>query len=112
PSDLYDVTSSVATIGSPKGAASRSSATGRAFRETLPSGASFEMMDIPAGSFAMGVPSTTVYQEEFGEPRHDVAVPGFYMGRTEVTAELWRAVSALPKVNRDLDPNPSHLDGA
>src|SRR5206468_293492 len=73
---------------------------------------SFEMVAIPAGRFHMGAQGDATYQTDFGEPQHDVSVPEFYLGRCEVTAELWRAVASLPKVARDLDPNPSHLEGA
>ncbi len=112
PSELYDIDFTVATVASRVGRAGRSSGKGRAFRETLPGGVSFEMVDVPAATFAMGVPTTDGNEQDFGMPRHDVAVPSFFVGRTEVSSELWRAVAALPKVNRDLDPNPSHLDGA
>jgi formylglycine-generating enzyme required for sulfatase activity len=33
------------------------------------------------------------------------------MGETPVTQAQWQAVAALPKINRKLDPNPSHFKG-
>lgn len=76
------------------------------FRETLPSGASFEMVAIPGGTFQMGLPDTDVTYDDYARPGHSVSVPPFFIGRTEVTRELWRAVASLPRISRDLNPNP------
>jgi formylglycine-generating enzyme required for sulfatase activity len=34
------------------------------------------------------------------------------MGKFPVTQAQWRAVAALPKINTDLDPDPSYFNGA
>jgi formylglycine-generating enzyme required for sulfatase activity len=44
-------------------------------------------------------------------PQHSVTVPLFYMSRCEITQAEWRAVAALPKVDRDLNPDPSEIKG-
>ncbi len=78
----------------------------RVFRESLPGGPSFEMVVVPAGSFRMGLADDDVTFDEFCRPGHEVTIPAFYLARTEVTRELWRAVAALPRVSRDLPVEP------
>lgn len=87
--------------------------TARVFRETLPGGATFEMVVVPAGTFAMGLPDDDVTFDEFSRPSHDVTVPEFALARTEVTRDLWRAVVALPRITRDLAiETPEFGDGS
>jgi eukaryotic-like serine/threonine-protein kinase len=54
------------------------------FTEDLGNGAKLEMVYIPAGSFTMG---SEEYDSE--KPRHVVNVPGFYMGKYQVTQEQY-----------------------
>lgn len=44
-------------------------------------------------------------------PPHQVTVPAFYLGKYEVTQAQWRVVAGWPKVNQDLDPEPSFFKG-
>lgn len=69
-------------------------------------GTGLEMVEIPAGSFKMGWT-----EDDRQKPVHPVSVPAFYIGKYEVTQAQWRAVAKLPKVNRRLNPNPSHFRG-
>ncbi len=59
-------------------------------RPVAPSG--YAMVSIPAGSFTMGSPSSE--EGRFtDETEHQVSLSkGFWMGKTEVTQRLWRAV--------------------
>ena len=53
----------------------------------------FEMTEIPGGAFLMG--GTKEQQSETGStdlPVHRVAVSSYYIGKTEVTRRLWKAV--------------------
>lgn len=52
----------------------------------------FEMVAIPAGQFEMGSPSTEEGRKNDEGPVHTVNVKEFWMGKTEVTQGLWRAV--------------------
>ena len=79
------------------------------FSESLPNGVTLEMVSIPGGKFLMGSPAGEGYDSE--KPQHQVTVPPFFMGKYAVTQAQWRAVASLPKVERDLDPDPSHLKG-
>ena len=89
------------------------------------SGVALEMVDIPGGTFLMGNTDAEANQvkkewerngyeaevaaqrSRWETPQHAVRVPTFYMGKFEVTQAQWRAVSRLPKVNRDLPNDPS-----
>jgi formylglycine-generating enzyme required for sulfatase activity len=73
-----------------------------------------DMVYIPGGTFIMGSTDEEVeyairqvnfdflYNTE--KPHHQVTVPSFFIGKYSVTQQQWRAVAALPKVNRDLEP--------
>ena len=77
-----------------------------------------EMVYIPGGTFMMGTEDEEVErlvkkfeQEYFREekPQHEVTVPSFFMGKFQVTQEQWKAVANLPKIERELKPEPSHF---
>ena len=54
--------------------------------------ARIEMVYVPAGSFLMGAPAGEPNSNSNEGPQHRVAVPGFYIGKYEVTRAQWRAV--------------------
>jgi formylglycine-generating enzyme required for sulfatase activity len=86
---------------------SRRKGRARYYAENI-NGIRLEMVEIPGGSFTMGS-SQKPYGDE--RPAHQVNVAPFYMGKYEVTQAQWRAVANLPKVNRDLNPDPSNFKG-
>ena len=66
-------------------------------------GVDFTMVYVPGGSYTMGCTSeqgSDCYDYE--RPAHSVTVNGFYMGQTEVTQALWKAV---------MGSNPSNWKG-
>jgi formylglycine-generating enzyme required for sulfatase activity len=81
-----------------------------AFEEDL-SGVPLRMISIPAGTFKMGSPSTEQNSPQ-EQPDHEVKVPGFLLGQTEVTQAQWRAVAGWPKVKLDINPDPSSFKGS
>ena len=94
------------------------------FVEALGNGATLEMVFIPGGTFLMGQTEEEKQQliQEAGEegyqkyfaselPRHKVTVPPFFLGKFAVTQEQWKVVAALPKINRDLNPDLSRFKG-
>jgi formylglycine-generating enzyme required for sulfatase activity len=90
----------------------------RYFSENLGGTVGLEMVEIPAGTFLMGLsdlPRKGTAQLPPNllrtRPQHQVTVPAFYMGKYEVTQAQWRAVAGLPKVAEDLDPDPSFYKG-
>lgn len=63
-------------------------------------GVTFAMKKIDGGGFVMG--SDDVYADYYEKPKHTVTLDGFYIGETEVTQALWKAV---------MGNNPSHFEG-
>ena len=56
-------------------------------------GVSFDMVEVRGGTFRMGATSeqgSDVSRDE--KPVHSVTLSGYYIGKTEVTQELWQAV--------------------
>ncbi|MEO1146334.1 MAG: SUMF1/EgtB/PvdO family nonheme iron enzyme [Cyanobacteria bacterium J06638_22] len=81
-----------------------------------------DLVAIPAGEFLMGSPLEEEGRDDYRynfpeiegldvEQHHRVAVPGFFMSQFPITQAQWRAVAALPKVNRELDPDPANFKG-
>ncbi|HBL61388.1 MAG TPA: hypothetical protein DDZ80_24060, partial [Cyanobacteria bacterium UBA8803] len=65
----------------------------------------------PGGTFKMGSPTTEKERSDSEGPQHSRTIAPFYMGKFTVTQAQWRAVAALPKVSRELNPDPSYFKG-
>ncbi|MEE9380485.1 MAG: TIR domain-containing protein, partial [Hyphomonadaceae bacterium] len=50
-----------------------------------------ELIILPAGDFMMGSPTSEAGRAAYEGPRHEVTLPAFAIGRTEVTFEQWDA---------------------
>ena len=70
-----------------------------------------ELVRIPGGVFLMGSPKDEQWRYEDEGPQHKVQVPEFYMGKHPVTQAQWKAVAALPQVERKLEADPSYFKG-
>ncbi|MEM7553996.1 MAG: SUMF1/EgtB/PvdO family nonheme iron enzyme [Cyanobacteria bacterium P01_A01_bin.84] len=90
------------------------------FTEDLGNGISLDMVYIPGGSFIMGTEDAEIerlmkkfdyYRLRSERPQHQVNVPAFCMGKYPITQVQWKRVAALPKINRDLKPEPSRFKG-
>ncbi|MEC4815737.1 MAG: formylglycine-generating enzyme family protein [Scytonema sp. PMC 1069.18] len=81
------------------------------FSQDLGNGSILEMVYIPGGTFTMGAPEDEEGSSDDERPQHRVTVQPFFMGKYPVTQAQWRAVAALPKVERDLKANPSRFKG-
>lgn len=101
----------VVTLDAKGAIANRAKQDAQFFSEDLGAGVTLEMVKVPGGTFLMGSPESE--KERFGEegPQHNVEVQPFYMGKFEVTQAQWQAVASLPKIERDLNPNPSNFEG-
>jgi formylglycine-generating enzyme required for sulfatase activity len=66
---------------------------------------------IPAGSFLMGSPEHEPDRSSTEGPQHQVTLGSFFMAQTPITQAQWREVAGWPRVERDLDPEPSHFKG-
>ena len=80
--------------------------------EDLGGGVILEMVSIPGGNFLMGSPNSESGRYNWESPKHWVTLQPFFMGKYAVTQAQWKAVAALPQVNRDLNPDPSRFKGA
>lgn len=81
-------------------------------REELAKGVFLDMVLIPGGTFWMGAAEGELEATEYEKPRHQVTIEPFYMGKFTVTQAQWKAIANLPKINRDLEVDPSHFKGA
>ncbi|MFW9264629.1 caspase, EACC1-associated type [Nostoc sp. CALU 546] len=102
--DIVKVDAQGQTINSSKGQA-------EFFAENLGNGVVLEMVAIPGGKFIMGSPESEPERVSRESPQHTVTIQPFFMGKFTVTQSQWKAVAALPKVNIDLNPEPSNFKG-
>jgi formylglycine-generating enzyme required for sulfatase activity/uncharacterized caspase-like protein len=92
--------------------------------EDLGNSSSLELVRIPGGEFLMGQMEAEKAEiiRQVGEdkyqlwyanelPRHQVSVSPFWMGTYAVTQAQWKAVAAMPKVEHDLQADPSRFKG-
>jgi formylglycine-generating enzyme required for sulfatase activity len=71
-----------------------------------------EMVQIPKGTFLMGAAEGEEKADNDEFPQHSVTVPDFFLGKYPVTQAQWCAVATgLPKIERDLNPDPSKFKG-
>ncbi len=98
----------------------RESGQAQYFKEDLGNDVSLDMVKIPGGSFMMGTEDEEIERlvKKFNwdafrkeKPQHQVIVKPFYMGKYLVTQKQWKAIASLPKVNHDLNLDPSRFKG-
>ena len=85
----------------------RNSQTAREFSENIDNNINLAMISLPAGNFKMGSPSEERFSKLTERPQRQVNIKAFFMGKFPVTQAQWQAVAKLPKIARNLDPNPS-----
>ncbi|MCC5653476.1 SUMF1/EgtB/PvdO family nonheme iron enzyme [Nostoc sp. XA013] len=81
------------------------------FKEDLGKGITLDMVLIPGGSFMMGSPEDELERRDSESPQHSVTIQQFCMGKYPVTQAQWKAITALPQVNRELQADPSRFKG-
>lgn len=74
-------------------------------------GLTLRMMRIPGGTFLMGSPEDEPERRRNEGPQHKVTVSAFFMAKYPVTQAQWRVVANLPRINLDLNPDPSQFKG-
>ncbi|MEH1924016.1 SUMF1/EgtB/PvdO family nonheme iron enzyme [Nostoc sp.] len=72
------------------------------FEEDLGNGVTLEMVQIPGGTFMMGSPEAEAGRYEIESPQHQVKVPGFFMGKYEITQAQYQAI---------MEKTPSYFKG-
>jgi formylglycine-generating enzyme required for sulfatase activity/tRNA A-37 threonylcarbamoyl transferase component Bud32 len=83
----------------------------RQFVEPLGEEIALEMVEVPDGKFRMGSPNSEAGHTEHEEPQHSVRVASFFLGKFPVTQAQWRVVAGWPKVNLELNLDPSSFTG-
>lgn len=99
------------TVNSKGEITKRSQNQAQVFTETIAKGITLEMMAIPGGSFVMGAPASEAESGDSQKPQHQVTIKPFLMGKYPITQAQWEAVAKLPKIQYDLDPDPSGFKG-
>ena len=72
------------------------------FEQDLGNGVILEMVQIPGGTFMMGSPEGEARRDPNESPQHQVKVPGFFMGKYEITQAQYQAI---------MGNNPSKFKG-
>ncbi|UKO99518.1 caspase, EACC1-associated type [Nostoc sp. UHCC 0870] len=101
----------IVTVNAKGKETSRSQGQAKYFTADLGNGVTLDMVSIPGGEFLMGSPDKELEQSDTESPQHQVKVQPFFMGKFPVTQAQWRAVASLPKVNHDLESDPSNFKG-
>jgi formylglycine-generating enzyme required for sulfatase activity len=83
----------------------------KGYTEELAQGIAIKMIQIPAGNFLMGSLEREAEYSEAERPQHPVQLMSFFMGQTPVTQAQWKVVASWPKVELDLQPDPSFFSG-
>ncbi|MBW4687758.1 MAG: formylglycine-generating enzyme family protein [Komarekiella atlantica HA4396-MV6] len=89
----------------------RTQKTAQYYVEDLGNGITLDIVLIPGGSFMMGSPEDELEHRESESPQHLVNIKQFCIGKYPITQEQWKAVVALPQVQKELDLDPSHFKG-
>ncbi|MDZ8030902.1 SUMF1/EgtB/PvdO family nonheme iron enzyme [Nostoc sp. DedSLP04] len=72
------------------------------FVENFGNGITLEMVQIPGGTFMMGLPEAKGDIEKDESPQHQVKISGFFMGKYEITQAQYQAI---------MSNNPSYFHG-
>ncbi|MDF5713919.1 MAG: formylglycine-generating enzyme family protein, partial [Rhizonema sp. NSF051] len=81
------------------------------FTEDIGNSVVLEVVYMPGDEFLMGSPETEAESYDEERPQQQVTVEPFFMGKYPVTQVQWQVVAALPKVDIDLNRNPSFFNG-
>ncbi|WDD36067.1 formylglycine-generating enzyme family protein (plasmid) [Nostoc sp. UHCC 0926] len=96
----------------PKIVINRTQKRAQYYVENLGNEITLDMVLIPGGSFMMGSPENELERSEDESPQHPVNIQQFCIGKYPVTQAQWKAVAALPQVNKELlDADPSEFKG-
>ncbi|MEH2144473.1 SUMF1/EgtB/PvdO family nonheme iron enzyme [Nostoc sp.] len=90
------------TVNAQGNIANRSNNEAKYFEEDLGNGVTLEMVQIPGGTFMMGSPEKEAERDKNESPQHQVKVPGFFMGKYEITQAQYQAIMGI---------NPSDFKG-
>ncbi|BAY89299.1 serine/threonine protein kinase [Tolypothrix sp. PCC 7601] len=92
----------VVTVDAKGKPAQTSKGEAKYFVENLGNGVTLEMVKIPGGTFTMGSPVEEAERRDDEGPQHQVTIPGFFMGKYEVTQAQYQTITGK---------NPSYFQG-
>ena len=92
------------------------------WKQPLTEELTLDLVAIPGDEFLMGSPADEKGRDWYAsfdpdtvdldvEAQHPVTVPSFLMSQYPITQAQWRFVAALPKVNRQLNPDTANFKG-
>lgn len=81
------------------------------FIEALGDGVIMEMVQIPEGTAQLGSSKSEQGRVNNEEEPHFVTLPPYFISKYPITQAQWKAVALLPKVEHDLNPEPSFFQG-
>ncbi|MDZ7994454.1 MAG: SUMF1/EgtB/PvdO family nonheme iron enzyme [Nostoc sp. EfeVER01] len=102
PSSLKSFQFEVVKVDARGNIANRSKNEAKYFVENLGNGVTLEMVQIPGGTFMMGSPEGEAGRDKNESLQHQVKVPGFFMGKYEITQAQYQAI---------MGNNPSNFKG-
>ncbi len=70
-----------------------------------------DMVAIDPGTFLMGAARSESRRKPVEVPQRRVRTSPFLISKHPITQSQWAAVATLPKIRRDLSPNPSYFQG-
>jgi formylglycine-generating enzyme required for sulfatase activity len=79
------------------------------FSEVLDHNINLDMIFIQGGNFWMGAGEKEEGSNPDEYPKHEVRVASFCLGKFPVTQQQWYEIAILPKVNHELNPEPTYL---
>ncbi|MBE8965366.1 SUMF1/EgtB/PvdO family nonheme iron enzyme [Nostocales cyanobacterium LEGE 12452] len=92
----------IVTVDARGNITNRSNSEAKHFVEDLGNGVTLEMVQIPRGTFMMGSAEGEAQRDKDESPQHQVKVPGFFMGKYEITQAQYQAI---------MGNNPSKFKG-
>lgn len=81
------------------------------FSEDLGNNVTLTMVAIEGDRFIMGASNREPKSLDRERPLHPVKVDNFFLGKYPITQAQWRIIAGLPKIQRELPPNPSYFKG-
>jgi formylglycine-generating enzyme required for sulfatase activity len=92
PSNFTEFSFQVVTVNDRGEINLRRERTAQQLVEEIGNGVNLEMVEIPSGSFLMGSPETEEERDDREGPQHRVEVPGFLMGKYQVTRAQYQFI--------------------
>ncbi|MBD2676783.1 MULTISPECIES: SUMF1/EgtB/PvdO family nonheme iron enzyme [Nostoc] len=89
----------VVTVDATAKITNRSNRQAKYFVEDLGNGVTLEMVQIAGGTFMMGSLETEAQRYSDESPQHEVKVPGFFMGKYQITQAQYQAIMGTNPAN-------------